>query len=175
MDRPMSDPFFAGMSLLFSVRDWVRPPEKVLEEVDMQKGNNVLDYGCGPGAFSIAAARRVGESGKVFALDIHPKAIQMVKKRAAKEGLENIITILADHPGEIEPESIDIVLLYDIFHMLSDSGGVLKGLHRVMKPNSLLSFSDHHMKEEQILSRVTAENLFSLKQHGKRTYSFVRN
>jgi len=175
MDRPMSNPFFAGMSFIFSVRDWIRPPEKVLEEVDIRPGHNVLDYGCGPGAFSIAAARRVGKSGKVFALDIHPKAIQMVKERAAKEGLQNITTILADRPIGIEPESIDVVLLFDIFHMLSDAGGVLKGLHGIMKPNSLLSFSDHHMKEEQIISRMTAENLFTLKQHGRRTYSFVRN
>lgn len=174
MDRPMKNVHFAGMSLIFKVRDWVRPPEKVLAEVNIQKGFHVLDYGCGPGVFSIAAARRVGASGRVFALDIHPKAIQTVKDRAAKEGFNNIVTILADRPAEIEPESIDIVLLYDIFHMLSGSGEVLKGLHRVMKPNSLLSFSDHHMKEEQILSRMTADNLFVLKHRGKRTYSFVK-
>ena len=174
MDKPMPDVFFTGMSLIFQVRDWIRPPEKVLAEVDLRQGHHVLDFGCGPGAFSIAAARQVGKSGRVYALDVHPKAIHKVRERATREGLKNISTILSDNPGGVESESVDVVLLYDIFHMLGDGHSVLEELHRVLKPDALLSFSDHHMKQERILSDVTADGLFRLKGRGKRTYSFLK-
>jgi ubiquinone/menaquinone biosynthesis C-methylase UbiE len=70
--------------------------------------------------------------------------------------------------------SIDVVLLYDIFHDLSDPNGVLGELHRVMRPHGILSFSDHHMRENEILSKVTEGGLFKLLRKGKKTYSFAK-
>jgi ubiquinone/menaquinone biosynthesis C-methylase UbiE len=67
------------MSVVFKVRDLLQPPRKVLEEVGIKPGLRVLDYGCGPGGYVADAAERVGESGTVYALDIHPLAIQRVQ------------------------------------------------------------------------------------------------
>ncbi len=69
----------------------------------------------------------------------------------------------------------DVVLLYDIFHMLEDPEGVLKELHRVLKTEGILSFSDHHMKEDKITSEVTAGGLFKLVKKGRKTYRFAKN
>jgi ubiquinone/menaquinone biosynthesis C-methylase UbiE len=66
------------------------------------------------------------------------------------------------------------VLLYDTFHDLSDPDGVLTELHRVLKPNGILSFSDHHMKKNEITSRVTERGLFKLSKEGKRTFIFLK-
>ena len=60
------------MSLIFWLRDKVVPPLQVLNEVGIEPGYSVLDFGCGPGGFTIAAAKLVGTSGEVFAADIHP-------------------------------------------------------------------------------------------------------
>ncbi|RJP17191.1 MAG: class I SAM-dependent methyltransferase [Candidatus Abyssobacteria bacterium SURF_5] len=162
------------MSFIFKIRDLIRPPELVLAEVDIRPGHHVLDYGCGPGSLTIAAAQIVGESGKVYALDLHEKAIQKVKQRAAANRLKNVQTILADSPAQLDTESVDVVLLYDIFHMLGDQAGILRELHRVLRPDGILSFSDHHMKEKNIMEGVTGGNLFRLKQRGKRTYTFQK-
>jgi len=70
--------------------------------------------------------------------------------------------------------AIDVALLYDTFHSLKDPSGVLEELHRVLKPNGILSFSDHHMKEDEILSKVTDRGLFRVSKKGKRTYSFLK-
>ncbi|MCK4637230.1 MAG: class I SAM-dependent methyltransferase, partial [Methanomicrobia archaeon] len=70
--------------------------------------------------------------------------------------------------------SVDVVLLYDTFHVLSDPNGVLEELHRVLKPNGILSFSDHHMEENEIVSKVANRELFKLSRKGKRTYSFSK-
>ena len=172
MDRSMSTIAFAGMSLIFKIRDFIHPPKDKLLEVGIKSGACVLDYGCGPGSFSIEAAKLVGESGKVFAADMQPSAMESVKRRASKEGLTNIVPIEANSPDALETESFDVVILYDIFHDFSDPEKMLKELHRVMKPDAIFSFSDHHMKEQAILSGVTGSGLFELSKKGKRTYNF---
>ena len=70
--------------------------------------------------------------------------------------------------------SIDVVLLYDVFHELSDPQAVLSELHRVLKQGGILSFNDHHMSEDKIISEVTSGQLFRLSRKGKKTYSFLK-
>jgi len=84
---------FCLMSLVFRLRDMVRPPAKILAEAKLQPGMTVLDFGCGPGGFSLAAARSVGPEGRVYAVDIHPLAVRSVQRAAARQGLDNVRTI----------------------------------------------------------------------------------
>ncbi len=117
----------------------------------------------------------VGESGKVYALDIHPLAVQQVQKIAGKKRLTNIKTILSDCATGLPDKSIDVVLLYDTLHNLSKPDEVLAELHRVLKPNGILSFNDHHLKEEnEIITRITGKGLFSLLRKGKSVYNFQK-
>ena len=81
-------------------------------------------------------------------------------------------TICSDCNTGLPDNSVDVVLLYDTLHSLSDPNGVLEELRRVLKPDGILSFSDHHMKENEIVSKVTSRGLFRLSRKGKRTYSF---
>ena len=70
---------------------------------------------------------------------------------------------------------MDVVLLYDTFHDLDNQNAVLEELHRVLKPNGILSFSDHHMREADITSAITNQDLFRLLKKGRYTYSFAKN
>ncbi|MGA9387770.1 MAG: class I SAM-dependent methyltransferase, partial [Candidatus Bathyarchaeia archaeon] len=121
-----------------------------------------------------AVAELVGKSGKIYALDINPLAIQTVKKMAEKNRLTSVETILSSCKTGLPDDSIDVVLLYDTFHDLTDPNGVLEELHRVLKPHGVLSFSDHHMKENDIVSEVTNKGLFRLLKKGVETHSFVK-
>lgn len=172
--NPMSNLHFKGMSLFIRVRNALSPPEKILKEAGIQPGHTVLDYGCGPGSHSIAAAKLVGQSGKVYALDIHPLAIRCVQKKTSRKGLKNIETINSDCATGLQDGSLDVVLLYDTFHELNDPRKVLAELGRVLKPEGLLSFSDHHMKEQEITSGVAESGLFSLLRNGEKTYTFKK-
>jgi len=174
MDKAMADFGFKAMSFFFRFRDFYQPRGKVLAEVKLETGFNILDYGCGPGSYTVAAAKVVGETGMVYALDIHPLAVKQVQKTAARKRLTNIETILSDCATGLPDESIDIVLLYDTFHKLSQPDKVLAELHRVLKPNGTLSFSDHHLKENEVISRITGEGLFKPLPKGKRVYNFAR-
>ena len=76
MGVPISNSHFKFMTLALKFRDVFKPPRKVLEETTIKAGDTVLDFGCGPGSYSLAAARLVGEKGQVYSLDIHPMAIK---------------------------------------------------------------------------------------------------
>lgn len=175
MDRPESNLGFKLMSLSYKFRDLFRPRKNILKEVEIKPGDHVLDYGCGPGSYSSPLAELVGEAGKIYALDIHPLAIQVVQKLASKRELTNVETIHSDCKTGLPNDSMDVVLLYDILHDLSDPDGVLQELHRVLKPTGILSFSDHHMKENEIVSKLTEGGLFRLSSKGERTYSFSKS
>jgi ubiquinone/menaquinone biosynthesis C-methylase UbiE len=174
MDKPMPSFAFKFMQWIFKVRDRYRSRRDILSTVPIQPGHQVLDFGCGPGSYTRLAAIEVGPSGRVFALDIHPLAIETVKKMAAQESLDNIQTICSDGPTGLKKDSIDVILLYDIFHMLGEPEQVLQELHRVLKPTGFLSFSDHHMKEAVIVSRITQNGMFRLAKKEKWTHTFVK-
>ncbi|MBN2384047.1 class I SAM-dependent methyltransferase [bacterium] len=162
------------MSLMFKVRDLLRPRSDVLKEAGIEPGFSVLDFGCGPGGYIAPLEVLVGPSGKIYAFDIHPLAIQEIKKMAKKKGLENIETIESDCRTGLPDNCLDTVLLYDVFHDLTNPNEVLKELHRVLKADGTLSFSDHHMKEEEVLTRVTGAGIFKFVRKGRKTYSFAK-
>jgi len=171
---PKSNLHFMLMSLTFRVRDILVPPMRILDEVGIKPGFHVLDYGCGPGSYLAPLAELVGEAGKVYALDIHPLAVERARRIASVRGLKNVEAILSGGKTGLPDRSVDVVLLYDTFHELSDPDGVLEELHRILKPDGILSFSDHHLREEQVVSKVTGGGLFELLRKHTKTYSFSK-
>jgi len=174
MDKPEPDSHFKLMAFTYRLRDLFMPRRKILEEAGIRPGFHILDYGCGPGSYVGAAAELVGGSGKVHALDLHPLAVEMVRDIASRRQLTNIETILSDCRTGLPDNSLDMVLLYDVFHDLEEPDRVLEELHRVLKPDGVLSFSDHHLKENEIVTGLTGSGLFRLSGRGKKTYSFMR-
>ena len=171
MEKKTSDLRFRAMAAAFAVRDLLLPRIKILGEVGIRQEDHVLDYGCGPGSYTFVAAALVGESGKVYALDVHPLAVRMVKAGAEKRGLANVEAILSDCATGLPGESVDAVLLYDTLHLLDEPGRVLEEIRRVLKPGGVLSCRDHHLGEEDMRARLAASG-FGLAGRGRRTYGF---
>jgi ubiquinone/menaquinone biosynthesis C-methylase UbiE len=139
---------------------------------NIRPGFNVLDYGCGPGSYTIPAAKIVGNKGKVYALDTHPSALSRVQKLATKKGLKNIETILSDGTTGLRNSSVDVVLL----HELSYANVALQEIHRVLRSDGTLYFSDHqiHIRDDEVVSRLTNAGLFRLSRKGPKTFSLVK-
>jgi ubiquinone/menaquinone biosynthesis C-methylase UbiE len=163
------------MAAEFKIRDALKPRKNIIEEVGIKKGFKVLDFGCGPGGYVLPVSELIGETGKLYALDVLPVAVGMVKNLVKKNNLRNVETILSDCNTGLPDNSLDVVLLYDTFHGLDNQNAVLQELHRVLKPNGTLSFSDHHMEEADITSAITYQGFFKLARKGKYTYSFAKN
>ena len=70
--------------------------------------------------------------------------------------------------------SVDVALLYDILHFLGDAKSVLGELHRVLEPDGRLSVSDHHMREADIVEKITFGGRFILRDKSKWAYTFSR-
>jgi ubiquinone/menaquinone biosynthesis C-methylase UbiE len=173
MHHSMTTLDFRLLELTFMIRDLVSPPERKVKEAGVRPGFLVLDYGCGPGSYTISAARIAGPSGRVYALDANPLALESVRKRALKKGLSNIEVIHSECKTGLESAIIDVVLMYDVFHELDASRDVLEEMHRIMKPSAVMSLSDHHLTEEEILTGVRGD-LFKLACRGKYTYTFSK-
>jgi ubiquinone/menaquinone biosynthesis C-methylase UbiE len=162
------------MGFTFKIRDLFSPRANVLSEVGIKTGNGVLDYGCGPGSYIVPLSSLVGTSGKIYALDIHPLAIKSVEDIVSRKNLENVQTIQSGCETGLLDQSVDVVLLYDTYHDLKDPNAVLLEINRILKSEGILSFSDHHMKDEEIKDRITSNNLFKFLRKGKKTYTFSK-
>jgi ubiquinone/menaquinone biosynthesis C-methylase UbiE len=156
------------------IRNRLMPPGKIFAEFDIQPGHQVLDYGCGPGMFSIMAAQHTGPAGKVYALDIHPLALKMVSKKATKNNLSNVSTILSSTHTGLGDNNMDRIICLDVLHVLEQPTEVLAELHRVLKPGGFFYLSDHHMKDDHIASLLESTGLFSLAGKGERSFWYTK-
>ena len=175
MDQSMSNLSFKLMAFTFKIRDIFSSPIEKLKRIGIIKPDyHILDFGCGPGSYSIAAAKLLENTGKVYALDILPIATKMVIKKAQKKNLKNIETINSNCDTNLSDENIDIIFLFDVFHDFDNSNKVLKELHRILKSTGLLSVSDHHFKDEKLISLITENNFFKFKDQTEKIFSFVK-
>jgi ubiquinone/menaquinone biosynthesis C-methylase UbiE len=164
----MSNMSFRGMALWLRWRERRGDLRQQLVDAGLDQGQVVLDYGCGIGSYTLPAARIVGESGMVYALDIHPLAIQTVEKRAGEEQIPNIRTIHSGKDTGLADDSVDVILLYDVIHGIQNKQALLQELHRVLRPDGHLSVIPDHMSRGELLEIMTQPNLFCLQgQHGE--------
>jgi ubiquinone/menaquinone biosynthesis C-methylase UbiE len=171
----MSNFAFTMMALVgIPIRNIFMPPDKMLAEVEIKPGSQVLDFGCGPGVFTTKIAEKTGPSGIVYALDINPLAVGMVERKARNKNLENVRTIHSNCSTALPDNYLNYIIFFDVFHDLDNHQEVLAELHRVLKPEGVMYFSDHHMKEIEIVQRLTARGLFDLKDQGRWTFSFTK-
>lgn len=162
--RRLSNIAFRMMAFYLGLRHRLEDIRKPLEKAGIKEGQTVLDFGCGPGHYTIAAARMVGAKGKVYALDMHPLAAQSVQKKAKKAGLTNITTILSDRDTRLPDQSVDIALAYDMISMVKDKQALAKEIYRVLKPDGIFSVLVEHIKVEGVLKILEQDGLFSLRE-----------
>jgi ubiquinone/menaquinone biosynthesis C-methylase UbiE len=128
---------------------------EILQKACIKRGKTVLDFGCGSGTYTIPAAKIAGKEGKVYALDKDKKALAQLVQKAESAGLENIkrIDTSGDLKIPLKDESVDIVLLYDVFHsyyfsQMDDRRKLLEEVYRVSKRDALISVWPKHMESE---------------------------
>ena len=161
--KPMSDIGFRGMVWIFKLVDLFGGPGRHLRKVPLRQGMTIVDYGCGPGRYTIPMAKLVKPEGKVFAVDIQPLAVDMIKELAEREHLVNIEAILVDsYSTGIEDSTADLVLLSDTLHMIEDCNELLREIHRILKQDGVLFMNPGHMKLSKAVEIVESSNIFTV-------------
>lgn len=118
-------------------------PERAIGQLDIKKGMTVADFGAGSGFFTIAAARLVGEEGKMYAIDIQKENLEVIKSKAKTENLLNIETVWADlelpRGSHLVAESVDLVVISNILFQVDKKAEVMREAWRVLKPRAMIA------------------------------------
>jgi ubiquinone/menaquinone biosynthesis C-methylase UbiE len=140
--------------------EWLRSHvREALPEIGIKENQIILDFGCGSGLYAIPTARLVGKAGKVYALDKSAEALDKLKKRAGKEGLDNLEAIISsDLNTGLEEKTADIVLLYDVIHLIEDRKRLFSEIYRVLKPNGIVSIYPMHVEKDEITKQMKESN-----------------
>jgi enediyne biosynthesis protein CalE5 len=114
--------------------------DRLVELAAVRVGNRVLDIATGSGEPALTAARAVGPSGKVVAVDMSPGMLAVARERVAAAGLHNVELVESDAESlKLDANSFDAVLCRWGLMFMPDLDGLLRTLHRALKPDARLA------------------------------------
>jgi len=176
--RKTSTPYTGDLSIFDSPgRDERLQINRILDILEIAPGKTVADIGAGSGWFTVRAARRITETGTVYAVDINPEATQYIDRRAQKEGLHNVKTILrqSDDP-KLPVNQIDSVLLLKTYHEVDKPVALLRSLRASLRPGAKVGIIDrngngeNHGVDRDIVIKEASEAGYALRSQ----YDFVK-
>ena len=138
-------PFPAWLSFILDnpIRRRFDPPEKIIQKFGIDKTSIVMDFGCGPGYYTIPFAKTAGH---VVAVDVQPKMLEKVSKKALREGV-TIQTLQSDGKQIALPNStIDLIFLNHVYHEVQEKPRVLLELRRLLRPCGRLAIQESTRK-----------------------------
>jgi SAM-dependent methyltransferase len=126
-------------------------PEVALNALKIPKGASVADIGAGSGFVTVKLSKRVGPTGRVFANDIQPQMLQMLEKRLAREKIANVTLVqgTVDDP-KMPPASVDLELMIDVYHELSQPQAMLRHLREALKPGGRLVLLEYSKEDPTV-------------------------
>ena len=144
--RKTSEPYTGDLTIFDSPgRDERLDINRVMDILGIRSGKTVADIGAGSGWFTVRAARRVGESGVVYAVDINPESIRYVDARAQKEKFHNVKTILGKPNDPLLPAgAVDAVLLLKTYHEVAEPVALLQALRVALRPGARVGIIDRN-------------------------------
>lgn len=176
--RKTSEPYTGDLTIFDSPgRDERLQINRVMDILGIVPGKTVADVGAGSGWFTVRAARRVGDRGMVYAVDINPEAIQYVDNRAKKEKLHNVKTILGKAGDPLlSAGSVDAVLLLKTYHEVAEPVALLRNLRAALRAGAKVGIidrngngEDHGVGRDVVIKEATEAGFRLLEQ-----YDFVK-
>ncbi len=121
-------------------------PKRNIEALGVQKGMVVADLGSGSGAYVLAIARAMENTGKVYAIDVQKDLLRRTMNEANKEGLTNVHILWGDlekeHGTKLGDESCDLVLISNILFQVENKEQLLREARRILRPRGHLVIID---------------------------------
>ncbi|MBB5317286.1 class I SAM-dependent methyltransferase [Tunturibacter empetritectus] len=161
--RPTSTPYSGDLSIFeYPDRDKKLQIDRVMDLLGIVAGKNVADIGAGSGWFTVRASRRVGPTGVVIAEDINPLAVEYIGKRAFKEDLSNVRTVLGSPDDPRLPSgSVDAVLMLKVYHEIAHPVSTMKVLQKALRPGAKVGIidrngngADHGLNHEVVVKEM---------------------
>ncbi len=136
----------------------LQPSDKIMDAIGIKSGMAVAEIGAGSGRLAVRLAKRVGDSGKVYANDIDRKALEFMRKRCLDEKIGNMIVVEGEETDPRLPRgTMDAVILANTLHMVKDPLPLLKNIIPALKPGGILAVID--ADKEKWISRGEGQDL----------------
>ena len=126
---------------------WQKPDE-VVRAFGLRPGQAACDVGAGPGYFSLRLARAVGKAGHVYAVDVEPRILAVLRDRVRSSNARNVTPVLSLPDDALLPAaSCDLILIVDTYHHFPDGPAYLRRLTRALRPGGRIANVDFHKRE----------------------------
>jgi ubiquinone/menaquinone biosynthesis C-methylase UbiE len=139
--------------------DWLERSERELEEspdvavrlLQIPQGASVADIGAGSGYITLLLSAAVGPTGRVFANDLQPQMIEILRRRLASQNVKNVTLVQGsiDDPN-LPPASVDLALMVDVYHELARPQAMLQKLRTALKPGGRLALLEYRKEDPAI-------------------------
>ena len=177
--RKTSTPYTGDLSIFETPgRDERLQINRVMDTLAITQGKTVADIGAGSGWFTVRAAKRVGDSGEVYAVDINPEVIRYIDDRVRKEQIHNVKTIQGREDNPLLPaNAIDAVLLLKTYHEVAKPVMLLRNLRASLRPGAKIGIIDrngngeNHGIDRDVVLKEAAEAGYMLDG----SYDFVKD
>ncbi len=146
--------------------DWLTRPERESEEhpdealdaIGIQRGLTVADIGAGVGYFTWRLSARVGAKGVVYGEDIQQAMLDMLRKNMATRHFTNVRAVLGtQNDPKLPKDSLDLVLLVDVYHEFTEPEKMLDHIRDAMKPNGRIVFLEYRAEDPSVPIRPEHE------------------
>ncbi len=134
-----------------SEREAEESPDVALNVLKIPNGASVADIGAGSGYITVRLAARVGPTGRVFANDVQPQMLNLLARRLDSSRITNVTLIEGtfDDP-RLPPASIDLALMVDVYHELSQPQAILRHVRESLKPGGRLVLLEYRKEDPMI-------------------------
>jgi ubiquinone/menaquinone biosynthesis C-methylase UbiE len=132
-------------------REAEEAPDQALDAIGIHPGMIIADVGAGTGYMTLRMARRTGPTGKVYANDLQPEMLEKLRARSLREKLSNIETVLgAEADPKLPPNTMDLVLLVDVYHEFSQPQAMLDKIRESLKPDGRLVLLEYRKEDPKV-------------------------
>lgn len=123
----------------------------MLANLGLKEGMTVCDMGCGNGYYTLPMAKMIGPQGQVFAVDVQAEMLEFLRDRSESYGFNNISPILGSyHDPRLPPNSVDVMLLVDVYHEFSYPEDMLRAIRRSLKPDGVAVLLEYRLEDESV-------------------------
>lgn len=139
--------------------DWLDRPEREAEEapsmlvkaLGLEPGQRVADIGAGSGYLSFMMAKYVGDTGKIYAEDIQPEMLDIVKKKATQNGQKNVEPWLGTVTDpKLPPDSMDLMIMVDVYHEFDHPYEMMQNMVRELKKGGRIVFVEYRKEDPNV-------------------------
>jgi ubiquinone/menaquinone biosynthesis C-methylase UbiE len=155
--------FYMGREIAFVMghqgADWLERPERQQEErtdklltiLALKKGMAVADVGAGSGYFTFRMASKLGDKGKVYAVDVQKEMLAIIRRKMKADKVANVEPVLGTSTDPKLPKGgVDLILMVDVYHEFSHPYEMTEAMIASLKPGGQLAFVEYRLEDPEV-------------------------